>query len=691
MAAADKWELWQGSTKLRGAVLHPCRLFEVDKCNDPVTLQDVRDLAALGANLINASYPGLFKVEPPYEIDQDAVDYLDNLIAWAEQAQLYVVIHFRTGPGRNESSIHLLSDSDTSVWSEQLAQDAWVRMWEFTAERYRNSPVVVGYNLMVEPHPNVLVDPDFELDPKEVQSTLQGSLMDWNQLSQRLANSIREVDPDTPIIINSINWASSEWFSVLEPVDLERVVYSLHAYDPDAYTTQEQGEDSIRYPDEVRDGGETIIFNRSWLADGFRPALEFAQTHDVPIFVGEFGAMRWVPNAADFVSDQISLFEEHGWNYTYYVWRGDEPFFDGFNMEIGPDPDSHSQDLDNEVLGVHLERWSENEYFPGLNTASSASIASVERWLYLIDVNLDDEVIDQITDSEFDMVVIDYIPSEENNTDFPIEDVVAEWHAGDHPKLVIAYIDIGEAEDYRTYWQPGWGIGNPEWIAGGDPDGWEGNFPVAYWYDGWRQVWLGGSGIMEGILDAGFDGIYLDWVEAYSDENVMRIAENDGVDPVQEMIYWVSDLGEFGRSRNSEFLVIGQNAAELAAFDDYVEAIDAIAQEQVWFDGGADNDPQGDCPLPRSEEDIDSEEYRESLSPECQRQYDEFPESTLHVSTQGYVQDLLFAKERGLTIFTVDYALLPENVQWVYETSRQLGFIPFVSNRALDQYVQPYP
>ena len=27
-----------------------------------------------------------------------------------------------------------------------------------------------------------------------------------------------------------------------------------------------------------------------------------------------------------------------------------------------------------------------------------------------------------------------------------------------HPKLVIAYIDIGEAEDYRTYWQPGWGV-----------------------------------------------------------------------------------------------------------------------------------------------------------------------------------------------------------------------------------------
>ena len=82
-------------------------------------------------------------------------------------------------------------------------------------------------------------------------------------------------------------------------------------------------------------------------------------------------------------------------------------------------------------------------------------------------------------ESTRDMAVIDYIPSEADNADHPICEVIAAWHGADHPKLVIAHIDIGEAEDYRTYWQPGWGIENPEWIAGHDPDDWEGNFPVA--------------------------------------------------------------------------------------------------------------------------------------------------------------------------------------------------------------------
>jgi endo-alpha-1,4-polygalactosaminidase (GH114 family) len=44
-----------------------------------------------------------------------------------------------------------------------------------------------------------------------------------------------------------------------------------------------------------------------------------------------------------------------------------------------------------------------------------------------------------------------------------------------------------------------------------------------------------------------------------------------------------------------------------------------------------------------------------------------------------------------LVFSTVDYALDPENVAWVYETSRELGFMPFVGNRALDRYVEPMP
>jgi cysteinyl-tRNA synthetase len=317
-------------------------------------------------------------------------------------------------------------------------------------------------------------------------------------------------------------------------------------------------------------------------------------------------------------------------------------------------------------------------------------VEDIEHWLYLIDVDLSEEVIDQIIDSEHDMVVLDFIPSEENNTDFPMAELVDQLHNAPRPKIVIAYIDIGQAEEFRTYWQPGWGVGNPSWIAGEDPDGWEGNFPVAYWDDEYREIWLGAGGMMEKIVEAGLDGVYLDWVEAYSDEHVVKLAEADGVDPVQEMIWWVGDIAEFGRDLEPGFIVISQNAAELVEVAEYAAIIDAIAQEQVWFDGAADNNPPGDCPLPRLDEDIDSDAYRESLSPGCQQQYDDFPESTLHVSSEEYLYYLFLAQEKGLPIFTVDYALEDENVAWVYETARSLGFVPFVGSRALDGFREPF-
>jgi cysteinyl-tRNA synthetase len=318
-------------------------------------------------------------------------------------------------------------------------------------------------------------------------------------------------------------------------------------------------------------------------------------------------------------------------------------------------------------------------------------LTDVSQWLYLIDVNLEADTVELITASSYDMVVIDFIVSEQWNRDYPLSEVIGQWHTAEHPKLVLAYIDIGEAEDYRSYWQVGWRLGNPEWIAGDDPDGWEGNFPVAYWYDEWREIWLGEGGYLQGILDAGFDGVYLDWVEAYSDENVLEIAHADGVDAVQEMIWWIGDIAEFGRGQDPAFIVIAQNAGELVEHDGYVAIIDAIAQEQVWFDGGADNDPPGDCPLPRTEEEVDTPAYRLSLSPACRRTYDEYPESTLHVSSEEYLGYLSQAQAKGLIVFTVDYALEPDTVAWIYREARSRGFIPFVSSRALDRYVEPYP
>jgi hypothetical protein len=364
LAAVDKWSLWVDGPHLRGADLHPCLLFTEDGCVQPITRQDIQDLRDLGANLINASYPGVYTEDAPYQVNPATLAYLDDLIQWAEEVGLYVVIHFRTGPGRNDAAITVEDDPRYDVWTDQTAHDAWLEMWRFTADRYSDSPAVAGYDLMVEPHPNTLIDPNWELDLPEVQARAEGTLMDWNAFAAEISAAIRQVDPDTPIIVSSLSWASAEWFSILEPTGDPRTIYSLHAYDPDIYVIQEEGETTISYPDVVNDYGETITFDRAWLDENYRPVREFAQQHNVPIYVGEFGAVRWVAGAAGFLFDQTDLFEQYGWNYAIYVWRGDEPDFDGFNLEYGPDPENHAPIPDNTLLNVLSNRWAQNVYFP---------------------------------------------------------------------------------------------------------------------------------------------------------------------------------------------------------------------------------------------------------------------------------------------------------------------------------------
>jgi cysteinyl-tRNA synthetase len=82
-------------------------------------------------------------------------------------------------------------------------------------------------------------------------------------------------------------------------------------------------------------------------------------------------------------------------------------------------------------------------------------------------------------------------------------------------RLVIAYMSIGEAEDYRYYWQPGWNSAPPGWLLGENPQ-WEGNYLVEYWDAQWQDIIFGSDDSYLGrILNCGFDGVYLDKIDSF--------------------------------------------------------------------------------------------------------------------------------------------------------------------------------
>lgn len=193
------------------------------------------------------------------------------------------------------------------------------------------------------------------------------------------------------------------------------------------------------------------------------------------------------------------------------------------------------------------------------------------------------------------LVVIDYSADGTEEGAFHADQIAALREGPGGHKAVLAYLSIGEAEDYRFYWQEGWDAdhdgrpdaGAPTWLEIVNPD-WEGNYKVRYWDPAWQAILFGSpASYLDRILAAGFDGIYLDIIDAY------EYFEGQGrSSAASEMADLVLRLAAYARSQRPGFLVFPQNAPELATlFPDYLAAIDGIGQEDLYYGYPDQGDP----------------------------------------------------------------------------------------------------
>ncbi len=150
------------------------------------------------------------------------------------------------------------------------------------------------------------------------------------------------------------------------------------------------------------------------------------------------------------------------------------------------------------------------------NAFDISSLSDAQNFLYLINsgqFGSKADLLSTIAATNYDLIIIDLFHSGMALTPTEITALKSKNNGGS--RLVIAYMSIGEAEDYRYYWQPGWQPGNPTWLRRENPE-WPGNFKVRYWEKEWQDIIYGNdSSYLKKILDAGFDGVYLDLIEAY--------------------------------------------------------------------------------------------------------------------------------------------------------------------------------
>ncbi|MCP4592438.1 MAG: hypothetical protein GY842_17025 [bacterium] len=324
----------------------------------------------------------------------------------------------------------------------------------------------------------------------------------------------------------------------------------------------------------------------------------------------------------------------------------------------------------------------------GDNNGSGAQplpIDEIEFWGYQIQAMDAEGSTDALAASRYDMLVLEPARTDAEMLDFDTKAMVdrlksTKAHDGVHRKLIIAYVDIGEAEDWRWYWtwskeEEGDQIPEetnlpedfPDFIVARDPDGWAGNYPVAYWEDEWTDIVIYGenhdttadrnfTSIIDEVILDGFDGIYLDWVEGFENVHVIAAAEAEDLDPAEEMVDFIAQMRAYARQRDPDFLIIQQNAAALIdGHPDLLNHIDAIAQEGVWYDGGATDDW------------TELEGYWET-------------DQQLVGEYVGFLDEYL----EDIPVFVCEYAL-QDNSDDAYARAYAKGYVPYVTRRSLGQ------
>jgi cysteinyl-tRNA synthetase, unknown class len=246
----------------------------------------------------------------------------------------------------------------------------------------------------------------------------------------------------------------------------------------------------------------------------------------------------------------------------------------------------------------------------------------------------------------YDLVVIDHAPHPQKDVEIPFtaaEISPLKVKPDGTRRIVLAYLSAGEAERYRYYWQPAWDVSatRPKWLGLENPR-WPGDYAVQFADPDWQSVIFGApESFLDRIIRTGFDGVYLDRVDAFQDVEETDPGAEDA------MSGFVQRLADHAHRSNPNFLVVMQNAEELVKSKSLLARLDGIAKEDLQFgvaNSEAENPPQ---------------------------------------MVRDTVNNLRRAKRFGLKVLVLEYAKTTEAIAATQQLAKREGFVLHITDRML--------
>jgi len=313
---------------------------------------------------------------------------------------------------------------------------------------------------------------------------------------------------------------------------------------------------------------------------------------------------------------------------------------------------------------------------------TSTGVVSVDNWGYRLQGSNGKPLntLDLVS-ATHDLIVIDASHDGTDANRFTVDEITRIQDGMGGRSVVVSYISIGEASDFRDYWDKDWTTTGkasgtlidaaPDWLGPLNPD-WPESRKVRYWDQDWQDIMFNDArtGDVDAIVKAGFDAAYLDIVDAYyfwgAEVSANQYQAGDPKNEkqaAQRMVDFVVNMTAHARETNEDFFVIPQNGAwiidalagDKARTAAYLDAIGGIGIEDLYFRGNKDEN--------------------NGLRPD---------EETIAILKRDFL-------DKGIPVFVVDYINDAKKVAQFNRMVLADGFIPYAApHRDLDALVGTY-
>ena len=240
-----------------------------------ITRADIEFIASTGANTIRLPFNYKLFTDEDYmglTARQDGFARVDSVVSWCRDNHLYLILDMHDCPnGQTGDNIDNGYGYPWLFYSEK-SQQLFCDIWQMIAKRYKDEPVILGYELMNEPIAH------FFDDKEQINLLLE-------PLYKRAVKVIRAVDPNHIILLGGAQWNSAFHMFADWTFD-NNIMYTCHRYGGDA------------------------------TKEAIQSFIDFRDKTGLPMYMGEIGhnTMQWQ-------SDFARVMRENNIGYTFWPYK----------------------------------------------------------------------------------------------------------------------------------------------------------------------------------------------------------------------------------------------------------------------------------------------------------------------------------------------------------------------------------